>query len=427
MPGLVGLVTRMPRQHAELQLQQMLGVMRHESFYSIRIWTDEALGIYVGWSALEGSFSDTGPQQNETGDVVLIFSGEDHPSGDDVGRLKERGHGLAAHESSYLVHLYEEDPSFPAGLNGWFHGVVADRRRAQITLFNDRYGMHRLHWHESKEAVYFAAEAKAILAVRPELRRIDARGLGESITLGCVLENRTIFSGIQVLPGASLWLFRNGRVTSRTTYFQPREWEEQPLLDGDDFYRQTRDVFSRNLPRYFAGGARIGVSLTGGLDSRMIMSWQRCPSGTLPCYTWGGTYRDCQDVVVARRVAALCQQRHEIISIGREFLSRFAHYADRVVFLTDGAADLGLAPDVYMNEQARTIAPVRMTGLYGGEVLRRVRAFKPSTPRAGLFQPDLNPAFEQARRTYESAVQGHPLSFAVFRQAPWHHQTCLSL
>ena len=45
-------------------------------------------------------------------------------------------------------------------------------------LFNDRYGMQRIYCHESKDAFYFAAEAKAILAVRPELRRMDARGLG---------------------------------------------------------------------------------------------------------------------------------------------------------------------------------------------------------------------------------------------------------
>ena len=36
-------------------------------------------------------------------------------------------------------------------------------------LFNDRYGMQRIYYHQSKDAFYFAAEAKAILAVRPEL------------------------------------------------------------------------------------------------------------------------------------------------------------------------------------------------------------------------------------------------------------------
>jgi len=34
-------------------------------------------------------------------------------------------------------------------------------------LFNDRYGMQRLYYNESREAFYFAAEAKAVLAVCP--------------------------------------------------------------------------------------------------------------------------------------------------------------------------------------------------------------------------------------------------------------------
>ena len=52
-------------------------------------------------------------------------------------------------------------------------------------------------------AIYFAAEAKAILAVRPELRSADTRSLGEFVACGCVLENRTLFENILLLPGAA--------------------------------------------------------------------------------------------------------------------------------------------------------------------------------------------------------------------------------
>src|SRR2546430_663778 len=57
------------------------------------------------------------------------------------------------------------------------------------------------------------------------------RSLGESITLGCVLEDRTLFDGIQVLPGGSWWVFENGHLARKTNYFHPRTWEEQPPLD----------------------------------------------------------------------------------------------------------------------------------------------------------------------------------------------------
>src|SRR5262249_13504617 len=163
-------------------------------------------------------------------------------------------------------------------------------------------------------------------------------------------------------------------------------------------YLKIRDVFSRNLPRYFKGRERIGLSLTGGLDSRIILARHQAPAGSLPCYTWGGTRRDCQDVRIAREVARACGQSHEVVVLGDEFLSRFSDHANRAIFLTDGGVDLGLAPDVYMNQRARQIAPARMTGLYGGEVLRRVRMLKPVLPLPGLFHGDITRQFEQSRR-----------------------------
>src|SRR6266851_9136533 len=233
MPGIVGLITKMPREQAEAELFGMVEALRHESFYSIGTWADESLGVYVGWSARQGSFSEGMPLCNERGNVVLVFSGEEFPEPGTARRLKERGHDLKTQGPSYLVHLYEEDRAFPAGLNGRFHGILADRTNGTAMLFNDRYGMHRIYYHESKEAFYFAVEAKAVLAVRPELRRPDPRGLGEFVACGCVLENRTLFDGVRVLPSSSAWVFRHGALERKNSYFDSREWEQQTLLEPE--------------------------------------------------------------------------------------------------------------------------------------------------------------------------------------------------
>ncbi|MBZ5698183.1 MAG: hypothetical protein LAN18_06500 [Acidobacteriia bacterium] len=417
----------MPREWAEPQLLRMVEALRHESVYETGTWIDESLGVYVGWAVRKNSFSDGMPLYNERKDVVLVFSGEEFPEPGTTRRLKERGHSLNVEGPSYLVHLYEENPVFPAYLNGMFHGLLTDRTRGTTTLFNDRYGMHRLYYHESTDAFYFAAEAKAILRVRPELRTTDPRGLGEFIACGCVLDNRTIFQGIHVLPTASAWTFRNSSIERKDNYFQPREWEEQDPLEPEQYYQELRDVFSRNLPRYFSGSERIAMSLTGGLDTRMIMAWRKPAPGSLPCYSFGGTFRDCHDVRLARQVANVCQQSHSVIRVGDEFLSRFPRYAERTVYLTDGCTDVSHSADLYVNERAAEIAPVRMTGNYGGEVLRRVRAFKPVEPTPALFCPELLSHVGAAKETYAQLIKVHPLSFAVFRQAPWHHYGLLAL
>src|SRR5580658_244696 len=264
MPGIAGIITKRLASWADAQLRQMVRAQCHESFYTSGTWKDESLGVYVGWTALPNSFSDGMPLSNERGDACLVFSGEEYPAPGTVERLRQEGHSLKGNPSSYLVHLYETDPDFVSKLNGMFHGLLADNARGSVSLFNDRYGMHRLYYHEAKDAFYFAAEAKAILAVRPELRVADPRGLGELMSCGCVLEDRTLFQKIYLLPPASCWTFHNGSCKRKSNYFQPKEWEGQLALEGECYYRELKTTFSRNLPRFFNGRQRIGVALTGG-------------------------------------------------------------------------------------------------------------------------------------------------------------------
>ncbi len=279
----------------------------------------------LGGAVRAGSFCDGMPVSNEKGDVTLVFSGERYiPQPGKIRGLKDRSHSYDDRSAAHLVHLYEDDPSFFIGLNGLFHGLVVDQKRGTATLFTDHYGMHRLCYHQSKEAFYFAAEAKAILAVLPDLKEADPRSIGEFVSCSCILENRTIFKNIQVLPAASAWVFRNGAIESKNTYFEPSKCENQEPIDPESYYRELRDVFSRNLPLYFSDTERTGMTLTGGMDTRMIMAWHNAAPGSLPCYTFGGTLRDCEDVRIARRIANLCKQPHEVIPMGEEFLSQFS-------------------------------------------------------------------------------------------------------
>jgi len=427
MPGIVGLITKKPRAWAEQQLVMMVGALLHESFYISGTCIDESMGVYAGWAVRNGSFCDVLPITNERRDVSLVFSGDVYPKSGTLSGLKERGHSVDAQGASYLVHLYEEDPDFLSKLNGLFHGLLVDRTRRTGILFNDRYGMHRVCYHQSKDAFYFGPEAKAILAALPELREADPKGLGEVIGCSCVLENRTIFKNIHVLPAGSSWIFRDGAMEQKRVYFKPKEWEDQAPMESEAYYRELREVFSSNLELYFPGQERVGMSLTGGLDTRLIMAWQKSAPGALPCYTFGGMTRECQDVRIARRIAGICQQPYRVIPIDTEFLSRFPHYAERTVYMTEGGADVYRASDLYVSEKARNIAPAKVVGTYGSEIIRHAVMFKATSPLDGLFRPEFTSNIRQAAATYNELRNQHPVTFAVFVQSPWYHQGILAL
>lgn len=417
----------MPREWAEPQLLRMVEALRHESFYVAGTWIDEQLGLYVGWTARENSFADRMPVQNDRGDVVLVFSGEDYREPNTVQRLTDHENRREKGGPTYLVRLYEEDPKFFSTLNGRFQGLVADRRTGIATLFNDRFGLQRVYYHEARDGFYFSAEAKAILAVRPELRSIDPQGLGEFISSGCVLENRTLFRGIHALPPASAWRFRNGALEKRVAYFDSREWEEQEPLETNSYYEHLRDAFTNALPLYFNGRERIGVSLTGGLDTRIIMAWGKAAPGSLPCYTFGSMYRENQDVQLARRIARLCGQSYQVVTVDEECLTKFPYYAERTLYLTDGSVDVSRAADLYNNQMARQIAPVRMVGTFGSEIIRGDVMFKHVPPVVDLFQPEVMSEIQRAGATYRDQFGGNRTSFVAFCQPAAYHFGVLML
>jgi asparagine synthase (glutamine-hydrolysing) len=427
MPGIVGLITKQTRCDAEPQLLGMLKTICHEAFYSTGTVVDESLGVYIGWTALKGSFSDGMPLCNERDDVRLIFSGEEYSDLRSRGTFQSCARSISSAESGYLLHLYEEDPNFVQKLNGIFHGLIVDSARGVVTIFNDRYGMHRLYYHESNDGFYFATEAKAILAVRPDLRVSDPRGLGEFVACGCVLEDRTIFKGIHVLPAASAWTFRNGSPDCKNTYFDPRQWENQEKLTEESYYQELRSVLSSTLPRYFAGRQQMGIAMTGGLDTRVILACHPPTPWSLPSYTFGSKFRDSYDVRIGRKIASVCQQSHQIIVVGREFLAGFPHYASRSIYLSEGTLDVYRAADLYVSEKAREIAPAKIVGTYGSEIIRHAVMFKPSDPLQGLFCPDFLPYVGAAGNTYAALRQQHPVTFAAFRQSPWYHHGILAL
>jgi asparagine synthase (glutamine-hydrolysing) len=419
VPGIVGFISKMPRAKAEQQLARMVETIRHEPFYRMGTWIDDSQGLYIGWTAIENSFADRMPLRDQGNCLTLVFSGEEYSNGPAQSKDQK--------SSSYLLERCANDAAFPASLNGLFHGVLVDRKRGSAMLFNDRYGMHRLYYHQAKDGFFFAAEAKAILAVRPELRVPCPQGIGEFIACGCVLENRTIFKDIYVLPAASAWTLRDGQVEQKHTYFDPREWEQQTTLDPQSYYEQLRDALFQSLPHYFDSGERIGIALTGGMDTRVILALHRPPSGSLPAYTFGGMLRECQDVRIARKVAQICGQSHSVITVGDDFLRQFPEYAERTMHLAEGCLDVYRASDLYVSQKAREIAPIKVVGTYGSEIVRHAVMFKPMAPADGTFKPDFLAHVHRASATYSAVKNVHPVTFAAFRQSPWYHHGVLGL
>jgi len=390
--------------------------MRHETFYDSGTHAAPEMGIHAGWIAPKGSFAAQVFFNNQK-DIALILSGECFLDAKTQADLRQLGCRAERNKGDWLVHLYEQENSrFCEKLNGLFSGLLVDKRKGKAFLFNDRYGVERIYWHQRDGALYFASEAKALLRILPELRAFDQEGVAEFLTFGCTLGQRTLFRGVQLLPGASVWSFERGKCQKKR-YFLPETWESQSILPAESFGAAFQETFKRVLPQYFESESRVGISLTAGLDSRMIVAClPNCKEKPI-CYTFSGRERDTLDARLAGRVAEVSNLQHEILRLGDDFFSNFASHADRTVYITDGCAGPLAAHELCLNSQARQLAPVRVTGVFGGEIFRGVSMFKPFRLSPRLLHSDLNHTVNCLARNWTRHGQ-HPLTFTAFREIP---------
>jgi asparagine synthase (glutamine-hydrolysing) len=391
----------------------MVRSMMHEDCYSSSTYASPELAIFCGFVSTD-STCPFGLVWNGAGTIGCSVFGE--------AFVDSSSQPFANDIASALVHSYEQvGVSALEKLNGWFCGVLVDLQQRKTILFNDRYGLSRIYLHEQEGTTYFSSEAKSLLAVVPKVRELDRRGLAEWFSCGCPLGNRTLFRGVSLLPSGSAWVSHADGSLKKESYFNSSTWEARPVLSPGDYDRKLTEVFPRILKRYTNGSRPMAMSLTGGLDGRMIMAWARPNNGELPCFTFNGSYRDCADVRIARKVATTCGQPHQTISVGDEFLSQFQKLAEDTVRITDGAMDVSGAAELYVNRLARQIAPVRLTGNYGSEILRGQVAFKPRALPSEVFCPDFAPQLAAAAHSYSEEAKGNQLSFIAFKQVPWHH------
>lgn len=416
MPGIFGIITQAPKGDEPLQLAMMQKIMLHEAHYKSHTYQNEDLGIFVGATVLEDSFPGNTQFYDKKGDMILFFSGECYVN-ENAAIAQVQTSGLV--DAQKLLSLYiEKGYSFFESLNGWFNGLIIDLGQQKVQLFNDRYGIRRIYYHQDQQAFYFSSEAKALLKILPSLRNLNLDSVAEFFVFDSVLNNKTYFKDLYIMPPASLWSFYKGHI-KKTHYFHAESWEQQTKLDKHNYVKALKETFEKILPRYF-NRLPVALSLTGGLDTRTILAAGNPAPGQLPCYTFGGIYRDSFDVRISRKVAAECKQPFHIFRVDYDFLEDFPTYARETIYKSDGLAEIEKAHSIYLNRKARKIAPVRMTGKFGSQVLREVSLLRDRAYNLNVIDAGFREKIDKVKENFKQIQTGRKLSFILFKEIPWY-------
>lgn len=407
MPGLAGCLKRECDVNVEDVLREMVQEMMHDNYS-----TDMFVTGPVGIARISLGILNPEPQPLVMGETVIFMDGElyDHRLKED---LVNKGHTFpVGNDPEYVIHLYSEyGRDFVHHLNGSCVIVLWNGRNQELTIVNDRYGLRPFYYTERDGCLLFGSEMGALLgkSIKPA---VDERALSDFLLFRCILGTKTIVRGISLLPPASIMTCTCGGISVESYWdfdFHESEAPEPFLIEKLSFL--LTQATERQLK-----GVRIGASLTGGFDTRMIVSLIVRKIPHLHTYTWGGP--GCKDTIIAPIIAKNLGTHHHL------FMYEPHHFAREGTYLMEGVVD----PDTFgvldRLKEIRTFLDIEVGGIGGGEILRGnciTKQMEASESEEELFEAVLDylsidipeglltelyyPRIEESRRYLESLFQ----------------------
>jgi asparagine synthase (glutamine-hydrolysing) len=282
-------------------VEAMNARMRHRGPDDEGVHFDAAGGVALGARRLSVIDVEGGhqPLSNEDGTIWAVLNGEiyNHPAL--LDRLRAAGHDLGSRcDTEVLVHLYEDyGDAFVHALEGMFAFAVWDSRRRRLLLGRDRFGEKPLFYTALPSGIAVASEIKALLGhpavtARPNAAVVEAYAAANYYEDG----EETFFDKILRLPPAhALVIGGDGAVRRRWRYWTPDYTKVDPHFDEREAVERFRELLERSLRMRLRSDVPIGTSLSGGLDSTMLvclLSRLRGETAMLSQKTFSGRFED---------------------------------------------------------------------------------------------------------------------------------------
>jgi asparagine synthetase B (glutamine-hydrolysing) len=185
-----------------------------------------------------------------------------------------------------------------AGLNGAFCGVVLDFQKRQLVTFVDRLGARVVYWSQTAGKIIVSSK----LTVLKELKKLhlDATAAYQALTIGFPIGRRTLIQDVQIQRPCSVMTARGNTITARPYWDPPQRLSRLGVKDAAAMIGTAMD----NTVERFANriGQPIGIGLSGGHDSRVILASLIRKQLPFTPFMWAdGDFND----VVAPRLAAV--------------------------------------------------------------------------------------------------------------------------
>jgi asparagine synthase (glutamine-hydrolysing) len=364
------------------RLLDMLNAIKHRGPDEEGIYYNKNIGLGMRRLSIVDKANGQQPIYNETKDIVVVFNGEIYNYKNLREDLIKKGHSFYTNtDTEVIVHLYEEyKEDFINYINGMFGIAIWDNKSNKMILARDRLGVKPIYYCFKNNTVLFGSEIKSLLNSGFIKAEVNSRVIGSYLTYRFIPGEQTMFKNIyKLMPGHMITY--DGNKFTNSSYWDINVDEYNKKRLDENHVENIKNIFSESIKARTENESSIGVLLSGGLDSTIVLSEASKFCKDIKTYSVHFEKPDLNinkveynEIDYARRVANNYQTEHYEYKIGsREVIDDIEKI---VTYMDEPISDPTSIPLFYVSRLAKKNSRVVLSGegadeIFGGYSIYR--------------------------------------------------------
>src|SRR5262245_25151020 len=311
------------------------------------------------------------PMSDAERTVWVVFNGEIYNFRELRKELESRGHWFRTKsDTEVIVHGYNQwGTDVFDRLNGMFGVAIWDATRQRLVLARDAMGIKLVYFAIQDSTVWFGSEMRAVTAALRQRPEVDPLALNLFLRYRYTPSPLTIFKGVEKLAPGTMLIFEGGRPRRERWYrYVPAPFPTRKR--EDEACRELLELYRAAVRRHLISDVPVGILLSGGLDSGLLLALMNERGGSWPAYTvgYGESFED-DELADAAETALLLGARDVAVKLDRTEFER--SLARIVACLEEPVAASSIVPMYFVSRRARQDVKVALIGqgpdeLFGG-------------------------------------------------------------
>jgi asparagine synthase (glutamine-hydrolysing) len=312
------------------------------------------------------------PMADQTRSVWVVFNGEIYNFSELKRQLEDYGHVFQTKsDTEVIIHGYKQwGGDVLNHLNGMFGLAIWDEKARQLIVARDPMGIKLIYYRLRPGCLTFASEIRPLLAGGQEKPEIDPTAVSLFLRYRYTPSPLTVLKGIRKLaPGTRLIIKQNQEpILERWWKFAPQPFDPMPTVEQAE--EQTLELYKAAVKRQLMSDVPLGLLLSGGLDSGLLLALMKEAGASRNTYTVGyGKSFAGDELSTAARTAEILGAPNFGVEISQEsFETSLPHI---LATLEEPIAASSIVPMYHVCKRAREDVKVAFMGqgpdeLFGG-------------------------------------------------------------